>query len=112
MFYAPRGGLSRVFDELLYRCPLLKTIYPEGMEAFQVIVACLGVTSRLDKEGIDLFHGLSNELPLTIRKARHTRSVVTIHDLIFLRYPGIISGLIGKSMLISSARLVNMLIWS
>lgn len=45
------------------------------------------MTSRLDKEGIDLFHGLSNELPLTIRKARHTRSVVTIHDLIFLRYP-------------------------
>ena len=88
VLYAPRRRLSRVFDELLYRCPLLKTIYPEGMwRHFKSLWRAWGMTSRLDKEGIDLFHGLSNELPLTIRKARHTRSVVTIHDLIFLRYP-------------------------
>lgn len=36
--------------------------------------------------GIDLFHGLSGELPTGIRKA-DCASVVTIHDLIFLRFP-------------------------
>ncbi len=45
-----------------------------------------GVTRDVRRHGIDLFHGLSNELPLNIRKAG-CRSVVTIHDLIFLHYP-------------------------
>lgn len=45
-----------------------------------------GITSQLEKEGIELFHGLSNELPLNIHKSR-IKSIVTIHDLIFLRYP-------------------------
>lgn len=45
-----------------------------------------GVTADLRRDGIDLFHGLSNELPLNIRRAG-CKSVVTIHDLIFLRHP-------------------------
>lgn len=36
--------------------------------------------------GTDLFHGLSGELPTGLRQ-RNIRSVVTIHDLIFLRFP-------------------------
>lgn len=40
----------------------------------------------LQQENIDLFHGLSNELPFNIRKSG-IKSVVTIHDLIFRRYP-------------------------
>ena len=35
---------------------------------------------------LDLYHGLSNELPRNITKS-HVKSVVTIHDLIFIRYP-------------------------
>ena len=38
------------------------------------------------RDKIDLFHGLSNELPFTIKKS-WISSIVTIHDLIFLRYP-------------------------
>ncbi len=37
-------------------------------------------------DSVALFHGLSNELPLGLAR-RSIRSVVTIHDLIFLRYP-------------------------
>lgn len=40
----------------------------------------------LKQDKLDLFHGLSNELPYSIHKIP-IRSVVTIHDLIFLRYP-------------------------
>lgn len=46
-----------------------------------------GITKSIADERIDLFHGLSNELPFNIGKAHQTRSIVTIHDLIFLRYP-------------------------
>jgi len=44
------------------------------------------VTQNLKKDNISLYHGLSNELPLNI-KASGIPSVVTIHDLIFIRYP-------------------------
>lgn len=88
LLYAPRERSSRIFDELLHHCPLLETIYPQGVwKYFKSLWRTWGITSRLDKDSIDLFHGLSNELPLNIRKARHTKSIVTIHDLIFLRYP-------------------------
>jgi glycosyltransferase involved in cell wall biosynthesis len=40
----------------------------------------------LIKEKIQLFHGLSNELPVNLNKSG-IRSVVTIHDLIFLTHP-------------------------
>ena len=45
-----------------------------------------GMTADLRRDGISLFHGLSNELPLNIRRAG-CRSVVTIHDLIFRHTP-------------------------
>lgn len=44
------------------------------------------VTDQIKKDGLDLFHGLSNELPKGIEKTG-VPSVVTIHDLIFLHYP-------------------------
>lgn len=45
-----------------------------------------GIIKDIEKEGIDIYHGLSNELPFGINKHR-TKTIVTIHDLIFLRYP-------------------------
>ena len=35
---------------------------------------------------IDIYHGLSHELPIGIEKT-NIKTVVTIHDLIFIRYP-------------------------
>jgi glycosyltransferase involved in cell wall biosynthesis len=37
---------------------------------------------------IDIYHGLSHELPLGIEKT-NIKTVVTIHDLIFIRYPNL-----------------------
>ena len=45
-----------------------------------------GIVKDLRRDGIQLYHGLSGELPIGIRKSG-IRSVVTIHDLIFLRHP-------------------------
>ncbi|SHK36717.1 glycosyltransferase family 4 protein [Xylanibacter ruminicola] len=45
-----------------------------------------GIVSQLVNDGVQLYHGLSGELPFGIRK-RGIKTVVTIHDLIFLRHP-------------------------
>jgi glycosyltransferase involved in cell wall biosynthesis len=44
------------------------------------------LASRLIKDKLDVYHGLSHELPLGIR-GHKIQTVLTIHDLIFLRYP-------------------------
>ena len=45
-----------------------------------------GIIKDLIKDKIEIFHGLSGELPSGLRKSK-IKSVVTIHDLIFMRYP-------------------------
>ena len=45
-----------------------------------------GIHRQVKNQKLDVFHGLSNELPWSIKKTG-VKSVVTIHDLIFLRYP-------------------------
>ena len=45
-----------------------------------------GIVKDLKRDGIQLFHGLSGELPFGIHKSG-IKTVVTIHDLIFLRHP-------------------------
>ena len=44
------------------------------------------INNDLKKDNVDIFHGLSNEIPFRINKSG-VKSVVTIHDLIFMRYP-------------------------
>ncbi|WP_184542651.1 glycosyltransferase family 4 protein [Mucilaginibacter sp. FT3.2] len=45
-----------------------------------------GIVKDLLRDGIELYHGLSHELPSGIGRSG-IQSVVTIHDLIFMRYP-------------------------
>ena len=45
-----------------------------------------GIIKDLKRDGIQVFHGLSGELPIGISQSG-MKSVVTIHDLIFLRHP-------------------------
>ena len=44
------------------------------------------ISAELKKHEIDLFHGLSHEIPYGLKK-QGIRAVVTILDLIFMRYP-------------------------
>ena len=47
------------------------------------------------QDEIDIYHGLSHEIPLGIEKT-NIKSVVTIHDLIFIRYPHLFSSIDRK----------------
>ncbi len=55
-----------------------------------VLWRTLGIVSQLKKDQVSLYHGLSQELPLGISSSG-IKSVVTIHDLIYLRFPSYFS---------------------
>lgn len=49
------------------------------------------IPNKLKKLSIQLYHGLSAELPEEFCNKKKTAKVVTIHDLIFIRYPKLYS---------------------
>lgn len=63
-------------------------IRPEGFwwKIFRNAWRRLRISKRAKELNIDLYHGLSHELPDGIEKT-NIKSVVTIHDLIYVRYP-------------------------
>lgn len=61
-----------------------QTIAYEGM--FKGLWRSSFIKRNLTEDRIDIFHGLSHEIPMGLDRTS-IRSVVTIHDLIFLTYP-------------------------
>lgn len=87
ILYAPKARQSKPFDAMLRQAPELKQVHAEGAwQKMGAVWRSWGLSARLEKDRVDIYHGLSNELPLNIRKSG-VKSVVTLHDLIFLRYP-------------------------
>jgi glycosyltransferase involved in cell wall biosynthesis len=84
ILYSPRPSRGRIFE----KADSLTVSYPQTSfyKIFTRFWRASGLSEQLVKEKIDLYHGLSNELPLNIHKYP-VKTVVTIHDLIFLRYP-------------------------
>ena len=54
--------------------------------AFPAMWRSLGIPWAALQDGLDIYHGLSHELPMTDFAAR-TRTVVSMHDLLFLTHP-------------------------
>jgi glycosyltransferase involved in cell wall biosynthesis len=75
-------------DQDLFNEPAGTTIrMPEGIwKKSGSLWRSFKLSPRLKKDSIDLYHGLSNELPFGIHKSRIS-SVITIHDLIFMEHP-------------------------
>lgn len=66
----------------------MKYVYPEN-SPFRIqrdLWRMKGIVNDLKRDGVKLYHGLTGELPIGIRKAG-IKSVVTIHDLIFMHHP-------------------------
>jgi glycosyltransferase involved in cell wall biosynthesis len=71
-----------------------------------------GILHDLKRDGIQLYHGLSHELPFGIDQF-DIRSVVTVHDLIFMRFPQYFSWInryIYKAKLIYACRVADRII--
>jgi glycosyltransferase involved in cell wall biosynthesis len=82
--YAPDKGRDDLRSQIAER-DNIAFVYPTSRH-FKSYWRSRGIVADLKRDGIQLFHGLSGELPFGIRKSG-IKSVVTIHDLIFLRHP-------------------------
>ena len=87
LLYAPDEGredLARQVKSAQNLC----MVYPKGVKnALQKAAwRSRGVVKDLLRDGVNVFHGLSGELPKGV-KAAGIDTVVTIHDLIFMRHP-------------------------
>lgn len=85
---SPSIGNPRLYEDLLHsRSVTLRT--PEGTlgQALSSYWRNWGLKSMLRKEEVDIYHGLSNELPIGLYNYKHIGTVLTMHDLAFIRYP-------------------------
>jgi len=75
-------------NELFQNYKQFEVISPESSlsKLFNSLWRNFSVSGQLKNHDIELFHGLSNELPNGIHKT-NIPSAVTIHDLIFIRFP-------------------------
>jgi glycosyltransferase involved in cell wall biosynthesis len=87
--------------------PTVQVVQPQGLNAkVPALWRVFNQASDLKNLRTGLFHGLSNELPAGLKKA-NIKSVVTIHDLIFLRFPELykpLDRLIYKSKFAAACR--------
>lgn len=79
-FSLPWDGVVRANLEEIRPTRGIDTLFPSAWRS-------AWVKKDLKKHRIDLYHGLSHEIPRGIERTG-IRTVVTIHDLIFERYPG------------------------
>lgn len=95
--YTPKPHRMPYLQEI----PTLKHLFlhfpPQGIwSRLRSLWRVWGITKDIQKDGIQIFHGLSNELPLNIgtpeqRKmkagGKGCKYIVTVHDLIFIHTP-------------------------
>lgn len=83
--YTPRIE-NHAFQTEVSQFANVKIVQPKGgYKAFPFLWRTFGITTSLNKLHIDIYLGLSNELPKNIKKARNTKSIATIHDLIMFK---------------------------
>ena len=87
LLYAPDSGLDVLRRQMLTG-PSMRFVYPGGHPSAlgKAWWRSHAIVGDLRRDGVQLFHGLSGELPLGLRRSGIV-GVVTIHDLIFMRHP-------------------------
>lgn len=85
--YTPKfrqhNEIFRYLDNPQYAVRMPDSAIAKAMKGYWRTVS---VSKRWANDGIEIYHGLSNELPLS--KADGVKTVMTVHDLIFKRFPG------------------------
>lgn len=87
LLYAPDAGREQLRTQVRVTNNLA-FVYPQraSLRLQKDLWRAKGIVKDLQRDGVQLFHGLSGELPNGVRKTG-IRTVVTIHDLIFLAHP-------------------------
>ncbi|SDH08827.1 Glycosyltransferase involved in cell wall bisynthesis [Pedobacter terrae] len=82
LVYAPKVKSAKQIDTFFEKDNIELKLPKNGAFLWRT----LNILKDLTNDGCQIFHGLSHEIPLAIQHTR-IKSIVTIHDLIFLRYP-------------------------
>ncbi|GHU95070.1 glycosyl transferase family 1 [Bacteroidia bacterium] len=87
--FTPKSNGVAPFDYSSANCTLVE---PQNFwqKKFSSLWRTFGQSSLIDPLHLDIFHGLSNELPVGINKTK-ARTVLTMHDLIFIKLPHLYS---------------------
>lgn len=85
--YTPKAKDHPEYRAILQRSNLHVVTPPAGYRFFAMrsLWRTWGISKEPSVKALDLFHGLSQELPISL--PTKVRKVVTVHDLIFIRYP-------------------------
>lgn len=86
--YFPSKGKSKLRAQIPEKHQI-KDFYPKGLYSvsfFKSFWRSWNIAKDLKQNSPVLFHGLSNEIPFGLKETG-IKSIVTIHDLIFIRYP-------------------------
>lgn len=86
--YVPEEKDPALLDSLRV-LPNVEICHPKYslLKFFPKLWSIFGVPAELRRRGADIYHGLGNELPRKIEKVKDVKSIVTIHDLIFVSFP-------------------------
>ena len=87
--YAPKKKRNAKLFDILQGRENVAMCYPLSyvMRKVSSLWRLWFVCDDLKRDGVQVYHGLSNELPFGIGKCKGLRSVVTVHDLIFRELP-------------------------
>ena len=88
LVFLPKHNKNKQLEEILTENKNVSEVFPiKGFwRKFSSLWRSYGIKKQIVDSQTAIYHGLSNELPQTI-KATKVKSVVTIHDLIFLKFP-------------------------
>lgn len=87
--YTPQFKDQRAIDWVKeHEGSRFKVVKPEGklFNTLPSLWRSRGVSSNILNDKLDIYHGLSHEIPYGL-KGKPVNTVVTVHDLIFMRYP-------------------------
>ena len=88
VIFLTKPNKNEQLRKILEQNPKIETVLPKSgiWKKMSSLWRVFGISKEIAEYEPLIYHGLSNELPLTIKKT-NAKSVVTIHDLIFLKYP-------------------------
>ena len=91
VLYTPNNKLNDRLDFLKYQSNI-SIRSPQKLldKIFSSYWRTKNILNDIEKDNIDIYHGLSHELPIGIEDTK-IKTIVTIHDLIYLRYPNLFS---------------------
>lgn len=87
LIYCPDKGRDALRNQIL-ESPNSSFVYPDKKRGkiYKGLWRTKKIVKQLLNDNVDIYHGLSGELPLGLKDSG-IKGIVTIHDLIFLRHP-------------------------